>query len=308
MKRKLVFLLCVLCLIAALPISVSADMGPKPSVRVRFRNMGEELCYGTLLSSTPSTGPASVWDGNEDTAYYKGSTANPSCPLEYDIWKAFVDYRDADGYYFLQTAVSKVSETGEIAWTYYPPQRFKILLYYPESGRFAISGICERYAFDTYYTVDMSGAEIGSVEYDRENSTDARIDAYRSYEWRQELLSLFARILITIVIEMGVAFLFGFFGKKAVLLLLVVNTVTQIALNVLLNVINYHSGQAAFVVWYILMELLIFAAEAVVYAIWLRKFDSEPRKRWFYVLYALVANAASFATGLLISHLLPGIF
>ena len=117
-----------------------------------------------------------------------------------------------------------------------------------------------------------------------------------------------ARILITIVIEMGVAFLFGFFGKKAVFLLLVVNTVTQIALNVLLNVINYHSGQVAFVVWYILMELLIFAAEAVVYAIWLRKFDSEPRKRRFYVLYALVANAASFATGLLISHLLPGIF
>lgn len=308
MKRKLIFLLCVLCLIAALPISVSADMGPKPSVRVRFRNMGEELCYGTLLSSTPSTGPASVWDGNENTAYYKGSTANPSCPLEYDIWKAFVDYRDADGYYFLQVAVSKVSETGEIAWTYYPPQRFKILLYYPESGRFAVSGVCERYAFDTYYTVDMSGIGIGSVEYDRENSTDARIDAYRSYEWRQELLSLLARILITIAIEMGVAFLFGFFGKKPVLLLLGVNTATQIGLNVLLNVINYRSGQMAFVLWYILLELLVFAAEAAIYAVWLRKFDDTPRKRGFYVVYALVANAASFAAGLLISHLIPGIF
>ena len=107
---------------------------------------------------------------------------------------------------------------------------------------------------------------------------------------------------------MGVAFLFGFLVKKAVLLLLVVNTVTQIALNVLLNAINYHSGQAAFVVWYILLELLIFAAEAAVYAKWLRKFDGTPRKRRFYVLYALVANAVSFAAGLLISHLIPGIF
>lgn len=308
MKRKLIFLLCVFCLIVALPISAAADTGPKPSVRVRFQNMGEELCYGTLLSFAPTNGPESVWDGDENNAHYQGSTADPYAPLEYDIWKAFVDYQDVDGYYFLQIATSKVSETGEIAWTYYPPQRFKILLYYPESRRFIVSGICERYAFDTYYTVDMSGIEIGSVEYDRENSTDARIDAYRSYEWRQELLSLFARILITIVIEMGVAFLFGFFGKKAVLLLLAVNTVTQIALNVLLNVINYHSGQAAFVVWYILLELLVFAAEAVVYAIWLRRFDSEPRKPRFYVLYALVANAVSFAAGLLISHLIPGIF
>lgn len=242
MNRKSVFFIFVLFLLAALSVSAAADTGPKPSVRVRFRNMGEELCYGTLLSDAPTNGPESVWDGDENNAHYKGSTAHSSAPLEYDIWKAFVDYQDADGYYFLQTAVSKVSETGEIAWTYYPPQRFKILLYYPESGRFAVSGVCERYAFDTYYTVEMSGTEIGSAEYDKGTSTDARIDAYRSYEWRQELLSLFARILITIVIEMGVAFLFGFFGKKAVLLLLAVNTVTQIALNVLLNVINYHSG------------------------------------------------------------------
>lgn len=61
-------------------------------------------------------------------------------------------------------------------------------------------------------------------------------------------------------------------------------------------------------IWYILLELLVFAAEAVVYAIWLRKLDSEPRKRGFYVCYALLANAASFAVGLLISHLIPGIF
>ncbi len=308
MKKRLIFFLCVLCLLAALPLSAAADTGPKPSVRVRFRNMGEELCYGTLLSSTPSTGPQSVWDGNENTAHYKGSAAYPDAPLDYDIWKAFVDYQDADGYYFLQDVTSKVSETGEIAWTYYPPQRFKILLYYPESGRFAVSGICERYAFDTYYTVELSGADIGSVEYNRENSTDARLHAYRSYEWRQELLSLFARILFTIAIEMGVAFLFGFFGKKTVLLLLGVKTVTQIGLNVLLNVINYHSGQLAFVLWYILLELLVFAAEAVIYAVWLRKLDDPPRRRGFYVLYALAANAASFAAGLGLSHLIPGIF
>ena len=57
MKRKSVFFIFVLFLLAALSVSAAADTGPKPSVRVRFRNMGEELCYGTLISEKPSTGP-----------------------------------------------------------------------------------------------------------------------------------------------------------------------------------------------------------------------------------------------------------
>lgn len=43
--------------------SAYADLGPKPSVVINFENMSDELCYGTLLSQQPSTGPSSVWDG-----------------------------------------------------------------------------------------------------------------------------------------------------------------------------------------------------------------------------------------------------
>ncbi len=44
-------------------ITASADTGPKPSVKVSFEGLSDELCYGTLLSASKSTGPASVWDG-----------------------------------------------------------------------------------------------------------------------------------------------------------------------------------------------------------------------------------------------------
>ena len=159
--------------VTALPITAKADMGPKPSVRIQFKNMGDDLCYGTLLSKEKCTGPAQVWDGTvrNEQLYYD---------LDRSIWKSFVDYKDPDGYYFLQRGWT-VSETGEIAWTYYPPQDFKILLYYPETGIFVSSGSYERYAFDTYYTVDMEGVQIGSVEYNENLSTNERINAYRSY-------------------------------------------------------------------------------------------------------------------------------
>ena len=299
-------MLCVVFVFFALPMTANADMGPKASVRIRFENMGDELCYGTLLSKRKSTGPESAWDGTEENA--RTSENFPySDYLDRNIWEAFVNYKDPDGYYFLQVGW-KVSETGEIAWTYYPPSSFKILLYYPETKTFVSSGICERYAFDTYYTVDMDGVNIGSVEYDETHSTNERIDAWRSYNYRQELWSLAARIVLTILIEMLVALLFGFRKKKQLLILALVNVITQIALNVALNLINYSSGPLAFAVFYVILEIAVFAIEAILYCTVLKKVSEAKKKNWYYIIYSLVANSVSFGAGFFLARILPGIF
>ena len=299
LKKISNILICSIVIIALFPVAAGADTGPKPSVRVNFLNMGDELCYATLLSKKDSTGPNSVWDGDEEHIY--------NYDLDIEIWRAFAEYQDADGFYFLQIGW-KVSETKEIAWTYYPPDTFKILLYYPERDAFVVSGICEKYAFDTYYTVDMEGVDIGSVDYNEELSNDDRLNAYRSYNYKQEIIALIIRIFITIVIEMCIALLFGFKGVKQLLFLACVNTATQIILNVLLNVINYSSGHMAFTINYILFEFIVFALEAVLYCSFMDRFAKKPKKKTFYVIYALVANMVSFGAGLAIALVLPGIF
>ncbi len=298
-KRTICLLICMLYLSAFLPMTADADTGPKASVCIKFENMGDVLCYGTLLSEKPSTGPSSVWDGNEESAYHNGNERYSYLDITEDIWRAFVGYEDSDGYYFLQETIWKVNETKEIDSRYYPPQKFKILLYYPETKTFAVSGICERYAFDTCYTVDMAGADVGAA---------GRLNARRTYQWQQETVSLAARIVITIAIEMGIALLFGFRGKKVLLLLAAVNTATQIVLNVLLNFINFRSGYVAFVRGYIGLEFAVFAFEAVLYVFLMRKFTEKAKPVWFYIVYALAANAVSFGAGLAIAEILPGIF
>ncbi|MCH5198828.1 MAG: hypothetical protein J1E34_07980 [Oscillospiraceae bacterium] len=300
-------LICAVFIVMNFSATASADLGPKASVRIQFVNMGDELCYGTLLSKYESTGPASVWNGDDESARHNENEKYSYADFDFATWKAFAEHEDKDGYYFLQEGWT-VSETKEIAWTYYPPSSFKILLYYPETKTFVESGIYERYAFDTYYTVDMDGVNIGSVEYNEELSTDERIDAYRSYNYRQEILSLVARIIITIIIEMAVALIFGFRKKKQFIVLASVNAATQIILNVLLNVINYNSGQLAFTVNYILFEIIVFTIEAVLYCKLLKKVSERPKRNWYYVLYSFVANAVSFGAGFIVARILPGIF
>lgn len=296
--RLFMLLFYLIFAVTALPITANADMGPKPSVRIQFKNMGDDLCYGTLLSKEACTGPARVWDGT--------SRNEQLYDLDRDIWKAFVDYKDPDGYYFLQRGWT-VSETGEIAWTYYPPGNFKILLYYPETKTFVSSGIYERYAFDTYYTVDMGGVRIGSVEYNEDLSTNERINAYRSYNYRKELLSLAVRILLTIAIEMAVALLFGFLQKKQLKILALVNITTQLLLNLLLNIIHYNAGPLIFIISYVFFEVIVFALEAGLYCKLLKKV-SEKEENWYYILYSFVANSASFWVGYYLATVLPGIF
>ena len=289
MKRKLSQLIIVfLCMVMLFPIGVNADTGPKPSVRIKFENMGDELCYGTLLAKEESTGPASAWDGKEENIYLSF--------VDRDIWEAFVNYEDSDGYYFLQWAWI-VNDTKELAWTYYPPNEFKVLLYYPETNTFMVSDVCKRYAFDTYYTVDMDGIEIGSIKYDDNLSSNQRLEAFKSYEFKNEVKALGCRMLITVVVEMLIGLLFKFRNKE-LLYILFINVITQIILNVLLNI---YTGFGYYFV-YLSLELLVFVIEAIFYCLMFKK------KKWHCVLYSVVANVSSFVIGLYLANLFPGFF
>ena len=243
MLRKVLSLLICLILVLNLPVTAKADIGPKPSVRITFTGIKGETYYGTLLSERRSTGPATAWDGYEEYRDWKPES-------EKSIWEKFIAYEDTDGYYFLQEWWD-CSETNQLNWTYYPPTPFKILLYFPETDSFYVSDIYERYAFDSYFSVDLS-----------EYSTSP-ITARQSYDYTWEVISLVARIVLTIALELAIALLFGYREKKALGFLAIVNVITQVVLNVALNIINYRSGSMGFTFAFICMEILVFAIESI---------------------------------------------
>ena len=84
----------------------------------------------TLLSKEASSGPFGVYENDEETDHFN----NEFGPDE--VWKAFINYQDKDGFYF----ISYFQEcTDTFQWNYYPPNEFKVLIYFPESQSFITS-------------------------------------------------------------------------------------------------------------------------------------------------------------------------
>ena len=324
------FLICGFCLLAILcaflfgspftaaeRIEASADTGPKPSVRVTFENMGDELCYATLLSKTPSTGPAEAWDGTEDGKYFFNGA-------DETVWRAFVEFKDEDGFYFLQW-FWRADEKKTLNWRYYPPQVFKILLYYPErttndgaaGNAFCTSDVLERYAFHSYFSVDMRNVQSGTI------GTIAKISATKSYDYSAELTGFFVRFFATLGAEILLALIFGLRAKRAFFTVTAANVVTQILLNLLLNVQLRINNIYGIFTLYFFAELGVFLAEAALYCFVLGRrkngendvsgCEKDEKTLAFYskkrlILYAFTANLVSFCIGLPLAYLFPSAF
>lgn len=295
-QKQIATMLCLLFALLMIPGNVKADTGPKPSVNVTIDGISGETYYATLLSETESTGPASAYDGTN--AYYTDEIPNAE-----ELWQKFQNYEDADGYYFLQWFWD-CSEENAFQWGYYPPERFKILFYFPEYDSYVVSDVQERYAFDSYYTANLT-----EVDYRQGGTVNCAESGTitRSYDYKDEIISLLVRILITIAVEIIIAVCFQLRGKKQLLFIGLVNIVTQIVLNVLLNLAAYTGGVKRFVLCYFLLELLVTVIEAVVYVRFMPENEKVPSNSKL-VTYALVANIASYVIGYYIAKILPGIF
>ena len=146
--QKIVSVIITLTITATLLSTAAfADMGPKPSLEVRFAGISGENCWAALLFPENDIGP---WFADSK------STAEQI---------AMNDYKDADGYIMsmYQGSPEKIDKNSVLRHSYYPPENFKVLLYFPDSGEFFVTPVYEKYAFNSYFTIDVSARQNGSV-------------------------------------------------------------------------------------------------------------------------------------------------
>lgn len=279
-KKRLWGLILALVLCCVLVLPAYADMGPKPSVNLTLEGLEGQRYAVTMVSPKKEYGP-----------WYVGKEYDDHAGPE-DCWQAFERYQDPDGWNFLGY-LEECTDTQQFSWDYYPPSPYKIVIWLAEEDTYVTSGPMERYAFDSYYT----------VRYAPESGLSIR----RSYDYTWELISLVCRVVLTIAVELALAWLIGWRARRDVKVLLWTNVATQLGLNLALNVINYYQGSLALVFSMAVLELIVFIVEGLVYSRLLPKNPETGAKRHVW-LYALGANGVSMVLGFYLAKWIPGIF
>ena len=244
-------------MISLFPQTLSADVGPKPSVTVTVEGAPEgKVYYMTLLSGKEMYGP---WN--------KVSSDDSSFPDE--GYEYFAKYQDIDGYCF-QGQYQKMKGAGQFSWSYYPPERFKIAIYCPEDDAFYLSETYEREEFNSYFTVQYGTSPL-----------EVKVESHLG----RDILNGLLRALATIVVEMALAYLFAYRSRSQLIIIFVTNMITQIFLNVFLAVTDAYGGLLVWMMMFVVGELAVLAIEELVY---LLSFKKEKKGKVF--LYALLAN------------------
>jgi hypothetical protein len=100
-------------------------------------------------------------------------------------------------------------------------------------------------------------------------------------------------LLLTVIIEAGVAYLLGFRTSRFLTALAAINVITNPALNYLILVLAYLGTEVSFP-WIVLLEVLVVILEwrLLVYVF------REPKGR--FLIVSFLGNATSFLIGLLL--------
>lgn len=281
-KRKLL----LFAIFLLIPVLVFADFGPKPSVTVEFENLSDEY-YITLLGKETTFGP------------YRTDEVQGVPPprwLDHDdalrarkAWDMFRNYQDSEGYLFM--GFMDTSARQPFVWDYYPPQEFKVLIVQPDTGETLIGDQVQKtFAFDSMYRAQVN---------------DGVITISPHLNLVGEIGNFTLRVILTIGIELAVAWLFGLRSPQAVRYILTVNIITQVLLHLFIGITSFYAGALAFLLALLLGEIIVWLVESKAYAKYFPSHDiATSKKAW---AYAFVANALSFATGLLIAIFIPGV-
>lgn len=242
---------------------VKADMGPKPASYITIKGIEGEYVAG--FAATKASGP------NFDYERYI------EYQIEYIDYNPIMEYKDEEGYKWI-TLYTKCNGNSEISFTYYCPSSYKIIIYQNDELLVATE-VLNMYAYATYYEIDFSDLD--------------NIKIKKTYDYSSEIINFLIRVILTLIIELGLFFLMFLYTKRNLKAVVIVNLITQILLNIILNVANYNSGWLSAVFLLFILEFIVLTIELVAYLILLKD-----KNKILIVLYPIVANLLSFGISL----------
>ena len=267
MKKLITQLIAVLTLLSFFTVPVSADMGPKASLHIEIKNAPNNHYYVALLTKEES-GP-NAWISEDNISGSDGEIDS--------AYEALMNYQDKDGYKALNY-VQECSDDNVFSWTYYPPNEFKVAIYNVADKNLKVSELCKKEAFDAKFTVEY-GPTLKVEEIDQTGSN---------------IISFLLRALLTTVVEVLLALLFGYREKKYIITIVITNLITQILLNLFMAIADVSMGGYAWLILFPIGEGIVWLIELIVYLIVIKK-----KPKWLIPIYTTLANGLTFVAGII---------
>ena len=233
----------------------------------------DDTCYGTLLSSKTVSG-------------YWSSQMELDLNAPEDVKEFFKNYKDDKCHYL--NYFQDVSE-GLLHWFSFPPEEFKLLLYFPNTKTYYISDKVEsRYALNSAYIANIENGVIHLT---------------RNYDYPQLIKITLLRIIIGIVVSIAVALLYSKPDNRYKKDIYTTNIIFHIILNILISIYSIKNGFGMFeylgFTW--IPYILFFIFQGHIYSNQYNVIHSP----YFTSLYS---NIATYALGMFLVDVFPRLF
>jgi len=283
--RKYWFVLTVLLLGSGVfsPIA-NGDIGPKPSLDIIVNGIDTSEYWLDLLVTDSA-----------DHSWFE-ITEEESAKVS-----KLADYKDDEGFHpallvgtgvplFGQLRGEKQSDGSFLHRFGYlgVPKEFKIAIL-KEDGTLIISDIVIRKQFQSVMEYDVENLKV------TEEIVTSAGKVTEKMPWADVLKGFIPRLILTLLVEILIAFSFGFRSKKSFQILFITNTVTQVILNIIIFSMYGMGGPFIAMVIFILAEVFVIIAELIVY---LQSLTEKSKTIRF--IYTVLANLASLAVGVML--------
>ena len=272
LKNKIIIIfILTLGIIGSGIINVNADMGEKPSITIKLKNMTTDNYLIDLLvydengknydSPLNYNGNGEQYsDSNNDLKTITVKQLETLYKINYDNWiSESTRWND-----YLLFADCSGNSKNEHYFSYFgTPDRYKILIINNDTGEIKVSDEIKRKDLTSNITIDYKNMNImskGSIN----------------------IVKIIVALMITIVVEVIIALIMRL--KNNIKLIVITNLITNLVLQALLILVPIGS----YMIRFIILEIVVIISEYLIY----RKYIKEQSTSKI-ISYALVANVVT---------------
>jgi len=274
--------------------TVQADMGPKPSLDITIVGVTEDYYFDLLIYEPGTVESEDISNGSE--WYY----------IENEFPSALNGYQDSDGYasYSLYHAPSRINNPSDnyFEMNYIAPDEFKIVLVMKDNQAIISSTIIKTNRFESEVEWDLTNIDLSNSISNvglLSGNIDGVDNGIENSTWFITIINTLYRIIMTLIIEIGIFYLFMFRKKSSYKIVTITNIITQILLSILVINAYLSGGYMLYLIALLLGEGIVIIAEFIVYAIYIKE-----KSRWRLFFYAYIANVMTILASLLMTNLI----